>query len=394
MSVDEENQRRALVTPQFALLLVATAVFGISFSTYFLLPKFLALELGADAVTIGGLSAASMLASVFTMPFIGVQIDRHGRKFFGLLGAVTFAVSCAGYLVIESVSPLLWLLRLLQGFAFTLFYVSISTLATDMAPPARLGQAIGLFGAVMISTNALGPALAELLAEAFSWRTVFAGTVGAALLAAALSFAIAEPRVKRDRDHATSMWQVLQRPGLRRVLLVAILLGWSMGALYTFYQPWALSLGYEQVSSYLIAFAVAAMFVRLGLGGLADRVGRLRIASIAALLYVAAPISIIWLDMLGLFFTGAVLGVAHGLFFPALNAVALDCAFAAERGKAMAAYHGSFNIGFAAGSYLLGYVAIASGYPVVFWIAGAICCVGFVVLVTTPRFTLEKLARD
>ncbi|MBI2799461.1 MAG: hypothetical protein HYX63_04130 [Gammaproteobacteria bacterium] len=48
-----------LLTPQFALLLVTTSIIGLSFSTYFLLPKFLAVELGADAATIRGLSAVS-----------------------------------------------------------------------------------------------------------------------------------------------------------------------------------------------------------------------------------------------------------------------------------------------------------------------------------------------
>ncbi len=42
-----------------------------SFSTYFLLPKFFAVELDADAATIGGLSAVSLLASVFCMPIRG-----------------------------------------------------------------------------------------------------------------------------------------------------------------------------------------------------------------------------------------------------------------------------------------------------------------------------------
>ena len=92
-----------------------------------------------------------MLASVITMPFIGVQVDRHGRKYFGIVGAVIFALGSAGFLWIDSVGPLLWVVRALQGMAFTLYYVAISTLATDLSPPQRLGQAIGLFGAVMIS---------------------------------------------------------------------------------------------------------------------------------------------------------------------------------------------------------------------------------------------------
>ena len=361
--------QRSLLTPQFALLLLATGTFGIAFSTYFLMPKYLAVELAADAATIGAVSAITLLASVVAMPFIGVQVDRRGRKGFGVLGASTFGLACSGFIWIDSVDALLWMVRIVQGGAFTLFYVSISTLATDITPPARRGQAIGLFGAVMISTNAIGPALSEWAAAAFSWRVVFAGTVIAAFSSAALTLCITEKPHHVGEHPTTNMLEVLRRPGLLPVLVVAALAGWTMGAVYTFYQPWALTRGFEQVSSFLIAFALFAMFVRIGLGSLADRLGRLRVATVSLFLYVGAPLSLIYLDRFGLFFAGAILGLAHGLFFPALNAVALDRTLDNERGKGMAAYHGAFTSGCAAGSYGLGFVALKAGYPWVVAIA-------------------------
>ena len=367
------------------MLLSATAAFGLAFSAYFLLPKFLAVELAADAATIGGISAISMLASVVFMPIVGVQVDRHGRKFFGSLGTVLFMLTSAGFLFVDDVGPLLWVLRIVQGAAFTLFYIALSTIATDISPPERLGQAIGLFGATMISTNALGPALAEWTAAAFGWNTVFGATIVFAGLSATLTLLIRERVRSRAHDDATSMLHVLTRSGVKRILIVAVLVGVALGALFTFYQPWALALGFEQVSSYLIAFALSAMVVRVGLGGLADRLGRLRVATMSLFLYIAAPFSLVVLDALGLWATGCLLGLAHGLFFPALNAVAVDFARDGERGKAMAAYHGSFNVGFAAGSYVLGYLAIATSYPTIFVVAGLSCIVAFTLLVTTPR---------
>lgn len=380
MNNRHSHQNAPLLTLQFTLLLIATGVFGLSFSTYFLLPKYVALELNADAITIGAVNAISMLASVFAMPIVGVQVDRYGRKFFGTLGALTFAISSVGFLWIDSVGPLLWLVRIFQGAAFTLFYVAISTLATDLSPPARLGQAIGLFGAVMISTNALGPAIAEWVAANYGWRSVFLGTISAALVAALLTTLLRENHKPHDHLDSASMLQVLKRPALRQVLLVAILVGWTMGAVYSFYQPWALTLGFNQVSTFLVAFAICAMLVRIGLGGIADRLGRLRVATFALFFYIAAPLSLLWLDMLGLFFTGAILGLAHGLFFPALNAVALGYTSASERGKGMAAFHGAFNVGFAAGSYLLGFIVVNTGYPSIFLVAAAICAVAFLLL--------------
>jgi MFS family permease len=374
-----------LLSAQFALLLLATAFFGLSFSAYFLLPKFLATELAAEPSTIGAVSAITMFASVVFMPLVGIQVDRRGRKFFGCAGALTFAVASAGYLVIDSVGPLLWVVRILQGIAFTLFYIALSTLATEQAPPRRLGQAIGLFGAVMISTNALGPALAEWVSGRYGWPVVFGATVVTATLSAALTLLIRERFVEHPHAESVGMLGLLRRPGLKRVLTVAVMVGWTMGGLFTFYQPWALERGIEQVSGFLIAFAGCAMLVRTGLGGLADRLGRMRVATAALFFYVGVPFSLIWIDQIGLVLSGSLLGLSHGLFFPALNAVALDFAHARERGKAMAAYHGAFNVGFAAGSYLLGYVAMASDYPTVFAVAGATCLSAFVLLATTAK---------
>ena len=104
-----------LFTAQFVLLLLTTAIIGMSFSAYFLLPKYLAVELAADAGTIGGVSAVSLLASVLCMPMAGVQMDRRGRRLFVGIGCVLFAMGSAGFLLVDRVGPLLWGLRVVQG---------------------------------------------------------------------------------------------------------------------------------------------------------------------------------------------------------------------------------------------------------------------------------------
>lgn len=371
----------ALLTPQFTLLLVTTSIIGLSFSTYFLLPKFLAVELAADAATIGSVSALSLISSVVCMPIAGVQIDRIGRRVFVYVGALLFAAASAGFLFVERVGPLLWVLRLVQGIAWPLFYLALSTLATDIAPRDRLGQAIGVFGGVMISTNALGPALAEWGADHFGWHAVFAATVAAAVLAAMLARFLHERHRPQRHEDTTTMLDLMRRPGLARVLVVTVMTGWTFSSMFTFHQPWALANGIEQVSLYLVAFAGCAMVVRVGFGGITDRIGRLRMSQATLLLYILTPVSLIWLPNLGLLATGGLLGIAHGIFFPAFNAVAVELAHDHERGKAMAAYNGAFNLGFAGGSLLLGYVALATSFPTIFALSAVICAVAFLLLV-------------
>ncbi|MGK2915469.1 MAG: MFS transporter [Porticoccaceae bacterium] len=375
----------SLFTGQFMLLLAVTSVFGLSFSTFFLLPKFLSVALAADAVTIGSVTTVFWLASALTVPYVGGRIDRHGRKRFAFLGGLILAISCAGFLWVDSVGPLIWVLRILQGVGFTLFYVAVATLATDLSPPARLGQALGIFGAVMIFTNAVGPAFAEWASEHFGWKVVFAATAVAAFLAALLSRLVAEQRQTPASGTHASLLQVLRRPGMTPVILASTMVGWVFGTLFTFYQPWALSLGIDKVAIYLVAYAVAAVSVRICFGNLADRLGRLRVVRAMLLLYVLTPLMLIWLDRFGLFAAGAMLGLTQGIYYPALNAVAIDCATPAERGKVMAAYNGAFNLGLAAAGLVLGHVVIATDYRTVFALASVISLAAFALLVMTPE---------
>lgn len=372
---------QSLFSGQFALLLTIAAVFGLAFSTYFLLPKYLATELSADAVTIGGVTAAFWVSSVLFIPFVGERVDRHGRKLFAGVGGVILAASCVGFLWVDSLGPLIWLLRIGQGLGFTLFYVAIATLAADLAPPARLSQALGIFGAVMISTNAAGPAFAEWTSAHFGWRAVFAATAIAAVLAALLTRLLPDQPKTDPLPQRAGMLQVMKRPGMMRILVVSMLMGWVFGTLFTFYQPWALSRGIDKVAVYLVAYALAAVLVRVLFGDLADRLGRLRVVRVTVLLYAIAPLALIWLDFFGLLVAGAMLGLAQGIYYPAFNAVAIDCAAATERGKVMAAYNGAFNLGLSAGSIALGYVLAATNYQTIFAIAATISVAAFGLLV-------------
>lgn len=384
-AIEPAPSRSAGAGAGFPLLLGITTLFGLAFSTYFLLPKYLAAELGADPIAIGGVTTIFWLASVAAVPFAGTQIDRRGRRLFAGIGGLLLAGSSAGFIWVQEIGPLIWVLRIVQGLGFTLFYVSVATLVADLAPAARLSQALGLFGAVMIFTNAAGPAFAEWASARFGWPTVFAATALSALLAAAGTRCVPDPERQRGEGPETGFLRVLRRPGMAPVMGASAMTGWVFGTLFTFYQPWALQLGIGRVADYLVAYAGAAIAVRILAGNLADRMGRLRAVQAMALLYVLAPLAVIGLGQVGLLVAGAILGVAQGVYYPALNAIAIERAAAAERGKVMAAYNGAFNLGLSAAGLSLGHLVAAGGYPPIFLLATLICGATFALLVVTGR---------
>lgn len=366
-----ESPDAPVLTGEFVALLAALLVFGLAHSAYFLLPKFLAIELHADAAQIGWISSLPWFANVVTGVFVGVWIDRRGRLPLAFIGAGLLALTCVGFLWVHEIGPWLVALRIVHGLGFTLFFIATSTLAADLAPPARLGQALGLFGAMIVSTNALGPAAAEWLANTLGWQAVFAGTGAMAALSGLILLAVRErPHTRGSTGDVPGLASVFTRTGIAPVLLASGLAGITFGAMFTFHQPYALSLGITHVSVFLVAYSIAAVLVRGLLGSVADRVGRLAVARFALFVYGLSPIVMVWLGASGFWWIGALLGLAHGLFYPALNAVVIEDAADDVRGKVMAIFNGAFNVGFSFGSLGLGYVAEAAGYGLVFTLGG------------------------
>lgn len=183
-----------------------------------------------------------------------------------------------------------------------------------------------------------------------------------------------------------SLWQVARRPEQIRGAVVIALVGACFGTLFVFHQLYALELGITRIRVFFVAYALAAMFARIAFGNLGDRLGRHRVASVALAFYGCGALAMLSLADVGLAPLGALFGLAHGIFYPTYNAAVVADSAASERGKAMALFQGWFNAGLAGGSFLLGFVADARGYPTVFCLAalGVFVALG-VLLAGRPR---------
>jgi MFS family permease len=377
----------SLFTRSFVALLAAQASFGFAFAAFYLLPKYMSVELAAGPAEIGRVSAVFYVAAVLLQPLMGSIVDRRGRRRFLTAGALLMAPASAGFVFVDGLGPLIYVLRAVQGVAFAMAFVAGSALAVDEAPPDRLALALGIFGLTMLSNNALAPVLVEEIAERRGWEPVFLLAAGAALLSALLSLRVRERLQPVCGVGETRLQDVVLRPGNLRIGVVVALAGAVFGAMFTFSQPFALELGMEHVRSMFVAYTGAALGARLGLGPFADRWGRARVSLVALVLYAFAAALATALGEVGLAAVGAVFGLAHGLFYPTFNALAVQDMGGHERGKAMALFNAAFNVGLSTGVFGLGLLAERMGYPPVFAVASAIAAVAFAVLATGPWYT-------
>jgi MFS family permease len=375
-----------LVNAAFVRVLVAQLAIGFGFSIYFLLPKYLTTEFGAQPSTVGMVTAAGLAAAVAASPLMGIALDRFGRRRPMLVGGLAIALTSLGMLTVHSVGPWLYLLRIIQGMGFALAFNAAAVIVTDLSPPERIGQAVGLLGVASLVTNAVAPALGESIALTWSWRPVFllAAVLGVAVMA--LSFSLpSEPR----RSAATA---ALVEPSAAGVWYAAGVTGAAFGTLITFAQGFALELGAERVAGYFIGYTLGALIVRVGFGGTVDRMGRRRVAQFALAGYGVVLLLTADLrpSLLGLFGFG--FGIAHGFTYPALAALVAEGSSAARRGRAIAAFNAAFNAGAGLAMLGCGWLARVQGYRFVFALVGIITLVSVTALLAPARRVAPSLA--
>ena len=228
--------------------------------------------------------------------------------------------------------------------------------------------------------NAIAPATSEEIALRAGWPATFVAAAVLALVSAGLSRRVQERRRPPTPADAgdTGLLAMLLRPRQLRVTAVISLVGVALGAMFTFHQPFALELGMTHVRSFFVAYAVAAVVLRVGFG-------RRRVVIVTLALYVVAVAGMSALQPGWLALFGAGLGIAHGLFYPAYNALALENMAEHERGKSMGLFQAGFNAGSSCGAFALGELAERAGYPAVFWVAAGCVALALVIVLVAPE---------
>src|SRR5688572_3908188 len=104
-----------LYQPRFVLVLALQFLFGLGFSSFLLLPKYLAEVHHADATLIGRAMAAGPIAAVLAMPFLAANIDRLRRHYLLSGAGFTMLVASVGFTELGTLEPAVYVLRALQG---------------------------------------------------------------------------------------------------------------------------------------------------------------------------------------------------------------------------------------------------------------------------------------
>ncbi len=385
-------QQDRLFSTNFVLVCIISLTSFLGFQLLMpTLPLYLKTMGGQDAeigLTIGIYSVSVLVARFVT----GWALDRQGGRWLLGIGAFLNLVALMLYNVTTTV-PAVLLLRLFHGLGFGLVTTASWALATELAPPERLGEALGYFGNFSSVALALGPGIALWLISVpglplagFPLLFAFSAIVGA--LGLLLAPFVRETRHQRKGQANAS------GPTVRDLLCrgampfaIAMLFGsFATGAILTFVPVHLAVQNPGHVSVFFFVYAVVMTISRPPIGILADRVGRHKVA--APLMAVcAAGIGVLGVSagLPAVLASALICGVGFGSLQPTMVALVVDATDPRERGPALATFMSSVDFGIAVGSTVLGLVAQATGYYSLFLIAAGVVTVGLAYFVVYQR---------
>jgi predicted MFS family arabinose efflux permease len=378
-----------VLTREFLLVVAAsTAVFA-SFGVLLVaLPLYIRDELGRSDLGVGIAIGAASIGAIIAGPLAGRLADRRGRRVF-LFGGV--AAMLTGYLVLAFEPPFSVVvpLRVVAGAGESAFVVAAYTMATDLTPSGRHGEAMSLITTGSYVGLAIGPVAGDLAIDRLGFAVAWLLAAGAVGLAGAVALAVRETRPIHD-EAPPAGWlppRSALLPGL--VLLLALL---GFGGFNAFAVLHAREVGVERPGLVFLAFAGVVILVRLFGRTLPDRLGA-RAAASTACAAVASGLVIVaaWQTPAGLFIGTAVFAVGQAFAYPAIALLAMSRATIAERSAALGAVIAFVDVALVSGAFLLGIAAELAGYGAVFAL-GAVSAAGGLVLLS--RVSVKPVHAD
>jgi MFS family permease len=179
--------------------------------------------------------------------------------------------------------------------------------------------------------------------------------------------------------------------GLRRVLVVTVLLGVAINAAFFYVAPFTRVLAIERAGPFFVAYSVTSIVIRLFGRRALDVQGPHRVAVPGFTLFALGLAGLAVLPLLPsqatlvLVLCGIGGGFGHGSLFPVLNALAVSRGPASRAGAVVGLHTAALDLGAVIGTPLCGALAEWIGYPWMYGTMAVCCCAGLVLMTRDPR---------
>ncbi|SFL56818.1 MFS transporter [Salibacterium qingdaonense] len=372
-----------------SISLVHFIVFVIFYTLLTTLPLYVINELGGSESKGGLVVTAMFITAIIIRPFSGKILEQGGKKNILLVTVVVFTISTFGYIWVDAFVPLI-LLRIFHGLSFGILTTATSAIAADVVPDARRGEGLGYFTMSMNLAVVAGPFLGLTLTQFVSYQFLFvllSCIMAAGTLSALLVRPKEVPKASAGERSKMKVQDLIEKRALP-IAAVSSLVAFSYSGVISFISVYAEELGLASVSSYFfLVFAVTMLLSRPYLGRLFDARGP-RIVIIPCLFIFAAGLGLLSFSesTVSFLISAGLIGIGYGTLLPSLLSLSVQAASPERNSYATATFFMMFDLGIAAGSFLLGIVVTYTGFSMLF--AGS--AVFVILLCGLFHFMLEK----
>ena len=341
--------------------LIANFFFFFSFQSLFSVFPLFVTSLGGKAAAIGALQSAFALSAILFRPVAGWLCDWVGRKAGLIFGALIFTLSMLLYCLIKDLKSL-FLLRAFHGTGIAFFTTAFAAFLSDIAPPEKRGEMMGLGGIPAPVSLLFAPLLGDFLARGGNFSRLFLTGAWFGALALVLSISLPETIKRSGQGHSSINLAKISVP-----VILTVAIGVSYGSVITFLPVFLAERAIGPAGFFFSAFSLMLVPTMIFGGRLSDKLGRSKIAIPAAGLVILAMslIPLIRTHLL-LVLSALIYGLGYGTLRPTIDALIVDRVLPLARGKALGFNYAGFDLGIGFGSLLLGLLAQGCGYSSVY----------------------------
>ena len=390
--MSQERQRRLITGPFVRIWLGTLGAFASFGFILLVLPLYVKDELDRGSLGVGVAVGAASITAVLAGPPVGRLADRRGRRVMIVAGAVVM-VGCYLALALEPALPLVVLVRLFAGAGEAAFAIAVLTVAADLAPADRRGEAMSLVTTASYLGLTIGPVAADFILGdgRFAAAWLVAGLL--VVLAGTAVIPLGETRPAAAHE-APGGWLPPRTALLPGLLVMLALLGF--GGFVAFAALYARELGFDRPGLIFALFGAVVVLVRTFGRKLPDRLGARR-TLVLCFVNLAVGLATIgaWQTETGLLVGTAIFAVGQALSYPAAVLLAMETSSEAERSAVVGGVTAFVDVALGLGAFTLGAVAAVTGYAGAFLVSSVIALSGLFVVVPllrSRRIALEEAA--
>lgn len=277
------------------------------------------------------------ITAVISRPISGKLSDTIGRKKVMYIGVFMGIIACFAYSYISGIVYFL-LLRLLHGFSAGFHPTGATAMVTDLLPPEKRGQGMGLWGVFIAIGFGAGQTLTYPVILLFGYNSMYIVATLLVTISGVLLFKVKETLpAQQITPFSFKLFQLkwidIIEPSVRPSAVVMFLTATCSGFVFVLTPDIARYLSIDNKGVFFGFYTLSTLFVRLFSSSLSDKIGRRKTLIISMGFLFTSMLMIGYATTPTLFIVAALIfGIAYGISSPTIMAWMADLSNPKRRG--------------------------------------------------------------